>query len=56
MCYLVFFFLKSICYSFIMVNFEINLLYRLKISMLSNYAGVFSFATQRDLFGSRYAQ
>lgn len=50
------FVLKSICYSFIMLNFEINLLYRLKISMLSNYAGVFSFATQRDLFGSRYAQ
>lgn len=46
------FVLKSICYSFIMLNFEINLLYRLKISMLSNYAGDFSFATQRDLFGS----
>lgn len=52
------FVLKSICYSFIMLNFEINLLYRLKISMLSNNAGDFSFATQRDvdMFGSRNTQ
>lgn len=50
------FVLKSICYSFIMLNSEINLLYRLKISMLSNCAGDFSFATQRYIFGSRYTQ
>lgn len=39
-----------------MLNFEINLLYRLKINMLSNYADDFYFATQRDMFGSRYTQ
>ena len=47
---------KSICYSFILLNFEFNLLYRLKISMLSNYAGGFSSATQIAMFGSRYTQ
>lgn len=39
---------KSIC-SFIMLNFEFNLLYRLKINMLSNYSSTFSFATQPAL-------
>lgn len=50
------FVLKSICYSFILLNFEFNLLYWLKISTLSNYAGAFSSATQIAMFGSSYTQ
>lgn len=50
------FVLKSICYSFILLNFEFNLLYRLKISMLSNYDGGFSSETQIAMFGRRYTQ
>lgn len=50
------FVLKSICYPFILLNFEYNLLDRLKISMLSNYACDFYSATQIAMLGSRYAQ
>lgn len=54
-CYLsCIFVFKSICYSFIMLNFEFNILYRLKLNMLSNYSSGFSSVTQPTLKAGTY--